>query len=485
MHENASNNDLLDAWRRGDQTAAQILFLRFQARLLALVRSRLSRRLARRTDPEDVVLSAYRSFFIAARSGRVGVNARGDLWPLLATMTLRKLAHQARQHHAERRSVAQDVFDASCWLQNTLSRTPTADHAALLEDEVEHLLNGLDDRDQEVAVRILRGEEPSTIAGALNVHERTIRRVVARIADWAANRSAGEPLEFPSGMAVSVAVQSRDAVLPSTGTTLTYDDVVLHQFLGAGAFTKVFRGTIRATGERVAIKFLRRECWSDPQATASLLREYRILRELSHPNILSIRGWGTTHRGVVFLTLEYVAGTNLADWQRRTSPPVSDLVTAVRFVAVAVAAAHTRGILHGDLKPSNVLRHDDGRIILCDFGLARWANDPEDVPRGGTAGFLCPEQICDAFGPVTERSDVYGLGGLLYALLTGQPPMKGADLPETLANVLSSVAPIPPSVLASHVSPELEAIVMRCLAKEPCDRYASATAVESALAALG
>ena len=96
------------------------------------------------------------------------------------------------------------------------------------------------------------------------------------------------------------------------------------------------------------------------------------------------------------------------------------------------------------------------------------------MPRGGTAGFLCPEQISDVFGPVTERSDVYGLGGLLYALLTGHPPMSGRDLPETLANVLSLLAPVPPSAFDALSAGALDDVVLRCLRKEPTERYPDA-----------
>jgi serine/threonine protein kinase len=237
----------------------------------------------------------------------------------------------------------------------------------------------------------------------------------------------------------------------------------------------------RSTGETVAVKFLRKECWNDPRATAALIREFEVLRELNHPRILSIRGWGSTRRGALFLVTDFIHGMNLSQWRRLNHPDVKKIILAVAQVAVAVSAAHSKGILHGDLKPANVMLREDGTIVLCDFGLARHATDPDDVPRGGTAGFLAPEQISDAFGPVTERSDVYGLGGLFYALLTGHPPMVGRDLPETLSRILSRATADPPSAHSSICFAELDCLVLRCLAKEPSERFCSAEEVSNAL----
>jgi serine/threonine protein kinase len=186
----------------------------------------------------------------------------------------------------------------------------------------------------------------------------------------------------------------------------------------------------------------------------------------------------------LFLVSDFIEGMNLAEWRRMMHPDLHQLIRVVCQVSDAVSAAHARGILHGDLKPANVMMRTDGRVVLCDFGLARYANDPDDVPRGGTAGFLAPEQISDAFGPVTEQSDVYGLGGLLYALLTGRAPFTGRDLPGILANVLSVALPEPPSQHSTPSVAGLDGIALRCLAKEPAQRFSSAAEVAKALANL-
>lgn len=475
-----SNAALLAAWKRGDQAAAGLLFQRYQSRLLALVRTRLSRKLARRLDPEDIVLSAYRSFFVAVQNGRATSDAQDDLWPLLTTITLRKLARQARRHTADARSPAHEHQDGSDWMELVAGNGPTPEDGAVLVDEVERLLARLDETAREVLVRTLQGESVAAIAAALKLNERTVRRALERIHH-----------ELPQGddailiPAIPDRRVSRQADMPARpdphlqGTT-TYDQYLLRQFVGAGAFSKVYRAIDRLSQAEVAVKFLRRDCCGDERARAALLREYEILSHLKHPHILQMRGWGTMPRGALFLVTDYICGSNLATWSVG-SPTVLACVEAVTCVAQAVAQANRQGVIHGDLKPANVLRREDGHLVLCDFGLARFTTDPEDVPRGGTAGFLCPEQISDEFGPSTAQADVYGLGGLLYALLTGRPPMQGRDLPDTLARVLSLSGPEPPSKWRADIPPELDAIVIRCLQKEPHQRFASADEVASGL----
>ncbi len=476
-----SNSALLEAWKRGDQAAAGLLFLRYQARLLALVRTRLSRKLARRLDPEDIVLSAYRSFFVSVQNGRATPDVHDDLWPLLTTITLRKLARQARRHTADARSPEHEQQDGSGWMEFVASGGPTPEDGAVLVDEVERLLARLDATAREVLVRTLQGESVATIAASLKLNERTVRRALERIHHELPQDD--DAISTPAILDRRVLRHAETASRPTPhlqGTT-TYDQYLLRQFVGAGAFSKVYRAIDRLSQEEVAVKFLRRDCCGDERARAALLREYEILSHLKHPHILRIRGWGTTPRGALFLVTDYIRGSNLATWSHGL-PTALTCVEAVACVAETVAQANRQGVIHGDLKPANVLRREDGHLVLCDFGLARFTTDPEDVPRGGTAGFLCPEQISDEFGPLTAQADVYGLGGLLYALLTGRPPMQGRDLPDTLARVLSRSNAEPPSKWRGDISPELDAIVVRCLQKEPSQRFTSADEVASGLA---
>jgi DNA-directed RNA polymerase specialized sigma24 family protein len=169
MQETSSNQELLNAWRQGDQQAAELLVRRYMVRLTAMARSRLSRKLARRLDAEDAVLSAWRSFFVAAGDGRVTVPEDDNLWPLLVTLTLRKLARQAARHTAQRRSVDEEQnFDREQSWQTVLSREPSPDEAALVADELESLMASLDRPDRELLSRRLQGQSVAAIAAATN-----------------------------------------------------------------------------------------------------------------------------------------------------------------------------------------------------------------------------------------------------------------------------------------------------------------------------
>ena len=171
--------------------------------------------------------------------------------------------------------------------------------------------------------------------------------------------------------------------------------------------------------------------------------------------------------------MDYIKGKTLAEWRVTVKPSARQIVCVVSEIAAALTIVHSQNIVHGDLKPSNILIRDDGRITLCDFGLSRYVTDPDDTPRGGTAGFLAPEQISDAFGAISPLTDVYGLGGLFFAMLTGHPPMKGRDLPEIMANVLSPSLPEAPTRQGDVFSKELDTLILRCLEKDPHRRFPS------------
>jgi DNA-directed RNA polymerase specialized sigma24 family protein len=473
-----SNRELLDAWRHGDEAAAAMVFHRYQRRLFALIRSRMARKLARRVDPEDVLMSAYRSFFVAVRKDRAVVSANDDLWPLLLTLAMRKLGQANRRHTAEFRSVDHEDHSDSNWARFADLAEPSPDDVAVVSSELENLLMHLDATAREVMVRTLQGDDVVKVASALEINERTVRRALERIRQGI---PVGDEQSWPRVRSSQIWSIRRQAALEGT---VKYEQYLLQQFVGAGAFSKVYRSIDRVTNAEVAIKFLRKDCWNDTRATKAMISEFDILKLLKHPNILRMREWGATPHGGLFLVTEFISGVNLSTWRAERPRSPAEVIAITRQVAEALSAAHDVGVLHCDLKPSNVMLRDHGRVVLCDFGLARHAIDPEEVPRGGTAGFLCPEQISDAFGPITAKSDVYGLGALLYCLLTGRAPMYGRDLPETMGNVLSATMPVSPSQLGERSSAELDALVLRCLAKVPDERFDSVRDVADALAAL-
>lgn len=467
MRETASNQDLLDAWRNGDELAAQVLFERYLARLTALARSRLSRKLARRLDPEDIVLSAWRSFFVAAANGRVDVPDDDNLWPLLVTLTLRKLSRQSARHLADRRSAGRDVSSEP--LHALIASEPTPEQAAILTDELESLLEGLDETQRHILIRRLQGETQQEIASSLGCSERAVRRAMRHVRDLINER--GVPREKPRHRTKPARRASEGIVLAGN---VSDADLVIHKMVGQGGFGRVYRATRKTDGRLVAVKFLKKRFWSDDRALRSLLNELDATRRIRHPHIRAVLDTGRTRRALPFLVMEWVAGEDLAAWVAREQPTVNEIVRSVIPVAEAIAAAHATGIVHCDLKPTNVLRRVDGHVFLTDFGFAHGANEMNPSVTGGTAGFLAPEQVSSAFGEIGPHTDVYGLGALLYSLLTGGPPFTGRDVPETLAKVLSSQPVTSASFWNAKIPKSLDEFCLRCLEKEPAERTGQA-----------
>ena len=484
MSSEVSNQELLLAWKAGNHDAAAQIFRRYQIRLISLVRARLSRKLARRVDAEDILLSAYRSFFVGVRERSLIPTDSDDLWPLLTTIALRKLARHARYHSAECRSIKEESQKDSHFLETLVSHDPPVEHVAILADEIERLMSRLDATAREVLVRALQGSDVNSIAVDLQRNERTVRRAFEKIRLLLPSVRIDSTISSISPLKPMRKTSAEKKSKVTLQGTVKYCDYLLQRMVGAGAFSKVYRAEERSSGKTVAIKYLRKDCWHDPRAAESLIREYEILRQLNHPGILAVHGWGTTRGGSLFLVNDFSDGCTLTTSGSTVRPTIRQILDVLKEIVTSVAAAHSAQIIHGDLKPANILMGTDGKITLCDFGLSRYASDPDDVPRGGTAGFLAPEQLSDAFGSVTQLTDVYGVGGLLYALLTGRSPMTGRDLPEILANVLSQRRPEAPLPSNDSFSARLNELILRCLQKEPQHRFSSIQELSIALAKL-
>jgi len=484
MLEEQTNQELLEGWRAGNQRAADVLVRRYMARLTALARSRLSARLSRRLDPEDIVLSAWRSFFVAADQQRIAVPDDGNLWPLLVTMTLHKLARQSSRHHAARRSVQSETSNPSeeAW-QNAVASDPSPEQAVAVLDELESLMSRLSVLDREVVTRRLEGEPQAAIATALQCSERTVRRALQRAGQLLqAKQNATESVRHRTWRSTSVEKQnpveqrhvqiavSESAVsdpVPAIQPEFTDDQILLQQMIGCGGFGRVYRATLRADGMTVAVKYLRKRFWTDASAVRLLVREARIVAELTHPAIIAHSGWGESRRGAAFIVMDWVDGGNLQDWINRRKPTMDQILTCARCITEGLETAHAAGVVHADLSPGNVLRRTDGQFILTDFGYAHALSDPFRPFHGGTPGFLAPEQLSDAFGPISLRTDLYGLGGLLYWLTTGRIPTEGHSIGEILANTLSARTPVSPMKLVPEIDPGLNQLIMKCLSNEP------------------
>ena len=247
--------------------------------------------------------------------------------------------------------------------------------------------------------------------------------------------------------------------------------------LGRGGMGVVFRARHVRLNRRVALKMLLAGAYAAPHERARFQREAEAVAGLRHPNIVQVYDVGDCD-GRPYFTMEYVEGGSLAHKLAGAPQPARQAAQLVATLAAAVHAAHTRGIVHRDLKPANVLLAEDGTPMVADFGLARRQDDGAGLTYTGeavgTPGYMAPEQALgrpDTVGPAT---DIYGLGAILYELLTGRPPFRAATAAETVQQVISQ-EPAPPSRLNDQVPHDLETICLKCLDKEPSRRYGTAT----------
>jgi serine/threonine protein kinase/tetratricopeptide (TPR) repeat protein len=266
-------------------------------------------------------------------------------------------------------------------------------------------------------------------------------------------------------------------------------DFQLVRRLGSGGMGEVYEAIQKSLRKRVALKLIKREALDSPSRVRRFFAEARALARLHHPQIVGVHGIGRMTDGRYFLVMDLVEpGTTLSDLIQAGPVPFDRAAELVATVAEAIAHAHSRSVIHRDLKPSNVLLDAVGNPHVTDFGLAKVfdATDP-DHPQTtadqvlGTPHYMPPEQADPARGPITPRTDVYALGGLLFALLTGQPPIQGDSLTALLTQVISP-EPVPsPREVRGEIPPALEQICRTCLEKGSDKRYASAGAVAAAL----
>jgi WD40 repeat protein len=272
------------------------------------------------------------------------------------------------------------------------------------------------------------------------------------------------------------------AEAPDPGPLLT--DYQLLEELGKGGMGIVFKACHRRVRRLVALKTIKASESATPEDVRRFLAEIEHTARLDHPNIVPIYevgSWQPADGGprAPCFTMKLLEGGTLAEQSARLGQDPRQAAQLLALVARAVHHAHQRGILHRDLKPSNVLLDAAGVPYVGDFGLARrLERDSSLTPSGavvGTPEYVAPEQ---ALGrkDLSTAADVYGLGAILYAVLTGQPPFRGGTLLETLEQVVGA-EPRPPRGLNPKVERDLEIICLKCLHKEPSGRYGSAEAL--------
>jgi serine/threonine protein kinase len=249
--------------------------------------------------------------------------------------------------------------------------------------------------------------------------------------------------------------------------------------VGEGRVGTVYLAEDTRLGRRVALK-VPHLGGEDPQALERFRRAGWLAASLTHPNVCTIFDVAQVE-GVPFLVMEFLDGTPLADLMEKHQPwPVRRALSLVARLAHTLAEVHDKGVLHLGLQPGNVFLMPDDRPVLVDVGLAQTTHEPGQGQGTGTPPFVAPEQILGGPGTGGPAADVYALGVLLYQLLTGEPPFEGsADA--VIAQTLS-VPPGIPSALRATLTPGLDELCLKALAKRQEDRYSSMQAFADALA---
>ena len=341
-------------------------------------------------------------------------------------------------------------------------------------------------------------------------------------AEWVAKHPdlAPELAEYFEGLATLGLGKSRNeqstrdypadpAVAPSTSPPLSrLGDYLLLERLGRGGEGTVYRAKHRVNDHEVALKMVTSATANDLGADLRLRDEARAIAGLRHPHIVRIHFSGED-QGIWYYTMELMEGGGLEDQIDQYKKNPKEAAELVRKIAQGIHHAHTRGILHLDLKPANVLLDLDGIPHVSDFGLAVRIQARAEASHGsstfsitnsaelptnpgpgvlnmtrpqirGTAPYMSPEMAAGRLAAVTTSADIYGLGAILYTLITGRPPIVGRSMSDTLFRVIHE-RPIPPRSLNKRVERELQAVCLKCLRKDPAKRYGSADALANDL----
>lgn len=279
--------------------------------------------------------------------------------------------------------------------------------------------------------------------------------------------------------------ENEDEITPDTGQTPwavlgAYD---LLEEIGRGGMGVVYRALQRDLNRPVAVKVLLDAGFASTQQKERFRREAEAVARLKHPGIVAIHEIGESD-GLPWFSMDHVEGASLEESAKDHPLPGREAALCLREIALAVAHAHERGILHRDLKPSNILLDTAGRPHVTDFGIAQRLDlDPDGETAApltrtgqslGSPGYAAPELVLGQTADV--RTDVYGLGAILYYLLTGRPPHSGATL-ESLLRQVREEDPAAPSSLRPSIPRDLETICLKCLRKSQAGRYPSPLAL--------
>ena len=256
-------------------------------------------------------------------------------------------------------------------------------------------------------------------------------------------------------------------------------DYELLEEIGRGGQGVVFRARQKSLNRIIALKVIRLGQWASKVHLKRFRLEAEAAARLEHPGIVPIHEVGERD-GSCYFSMKFIEGGQLDEVVRRTPMSIRQAADLIAKVARTVHYAHGHGILHRDIKPGNILLDAKGEPHLTDFGLARLVESESSVTQTldvlGTPSYMAPEQAVGNNAAVSSATDVYGLGAVLYQLLTGQPPFAGGTTYETI-KLLEDTEPRPPRLLNPKVDRDLSTICLKCLEKDPKRRYSSALAL--------
>ena len=309
-------------------------------------------------------------------------------------------------------------------------------------------------------------------------------------ADIAACEQCGSPVRFGRGFCLNCALQ--EGLESDIANVEKWEDVLeqvdvdaaewrvgnyqILQKIGRGGMGIIYRARQINPQRIVALKRILSFHVDSREALVRFQREIEATARLEHPNILPIYEVGETEDRRPFFTMKFAAGGSLSDAAQSLRHDPRQIARIMAKVSLGVQHAHLKGILHRDLKPENILLDDRGEPLVSDFGLAKWLDTASDLTRTltsfGTPGYIAPEQAQVSARNVTAAADIYGLGAILFYLLTGRPPFIGKNVLAVIKEASDRPAP-KLRTIAPELDRNLEAICAKCLEREPQARYAS------------
>lgn len=316
---------------------------------------------------------------------------------------------------------------------------------------------------------------------------------VVQALNQGANDYIMKPIDFPVALArIQAQISQKQEVHRYAKTKITYSlnhgdefgEYTLREKIGQGGMGAVYKAYDPSLDRLVALKVILPGNELSKAQIERFTREARAIAKIRHPNIITVYDIGETPQ--YYFTMDFIEGENLSQRIKSGSLDQDTCIDVCAKMASALDAVHAKGIVHRDLKPSNIMLDRFCEPHLMDFGLAKLESEEEQITRTGdllgTPEYMAPEQVDPTFGDVNHRSDIYALGSILYEMLTDKAPFIGTPI-RVLWQKLNE-APQRPSLIKPGVSPELDSICLKAMARDPEDRFLTALDLKEALEAL-